>query len=171
VIQILAWVGLLQSMQRFNSSVLQSRDRTRTLLFCSIVTVVASLSAFGVGLQWGIVGVATAYAVSSTFAEPYYAWRTMRTVGVSVRAYLANLAGVVEAALGMVVCVLGTRLFLLPEDMSPALRFAILVLVGAASYLPLWAWRAPEVLADLRSQLRRKRKTAAPLTAATAEST
>jgi O-antigen/teichoic acid export membrane protein len=171
VIQILAWVGLLQSMQRFNSSVLQSRDRTRTLLFCSIVTVVASLCAFGIGLQWGIVGVATAYAVSSTFAEPYYAWRTMRTVGVSVRTYLANLVGVIEAALGMVVCVLGTRVFLLPEDMPAALRLAILVVVGAAAYLPLWAWRAPEVVADVRGQLRRRRKKAPPLTPATAEST
>lgn len=168
VIQILAWVGLLQAMQRFNSSVLQSRDRTRTLLFCSIVTVVASLCAFGLGVQWGIVGVAVAYAISSSLAEPYYAWRTMRTVGVSVREYLANLKGVIEAALGMVACVLGARL-LLSEEMPPALRLVLLVLVGALSYLPLWAWRAPEVLADVRG-LRRRRRTAAPLTPATADS-
>jgi O-antigen/teichoic acid export membrane protein len=158
VIQILAWVGLLQSMQRFNSSVLQSRDRTRTMLFCSIVTLVASLTAFSVGLQWGVVGVAAAYAISSTVVEPYYAWRTMRTVGVSVRRYLANLAGVAEATIGMIACLLAVRALLLPEGMPEAARLAILVLAGALSYLPLWAWRAPEVVAEVRGLVRRRRR-------------
>jgi O-antigen/teichoic acid export membrane protein len=158
VIQILAWVGLLQSMQRFNSSVLQSRDRTRTMLFCSIVTLVVSLTAFTVGLQWGVVGVAAAYAISSTVAEPYYAWRTMKTVGVSIRRYLTNLAGVAEATLGMVACLLAVRALLLPDDMHDAARLAILVLAGALSYLPLWAWRAPEVVAEVRGLVRRRRR-------------
>jgi O-antigen/teichoic acid export membrane protein len=155
VIQILAWVGLLQGLQRFNSSILQAVDRTRTLLWSSCVTVVASMIAFAAGLHWGIVGVAVAYAVSSTLVEPYYAWLTMRSIGVSVRRYASALAGVSVAALFMVACVLATRLAL-PADLPAGARLAVLVLVGAASYLPLWAWRAPEVLADLRGLVRRR---------------
>jgi hypothetical protein len=106
-------------------------------------------------MQWGIVGVAVAYAIASSVAEPYYAWQTMRTVEVSIRAYLRNLAGVAAATLGMAACVLATRL-LLPEAMPAAARLAILVLVGALAYVPLWAWRAPEVLAELRGLARRR---------------
>jgi len=162
VIQILTWVGLLQCMQRFNSSILQARNRTRTLLFCSIVTVVCSLAAFVVGLQWGIVGVAAAYAVSSTVAEPYYAWRTMRTVGVTVRRYLANLAGIATAALAMGAAVLGTRLFVLSPDLPDGARLAVLVTVGAVTFVPFWAWLAPQALDELRG-LRRRRSRIAPL--------
>ena len=151
VIQILAWVGLLQSLQRLNSSVLQAFDRTRTLLWYSIVVLVASLAAFVVGLQWGIVGVAAAYAIASTFVEPYYAWLTMRVLGISVREYVGNLAGVAVAALAMAACVLAVRTLVVPDDLPAALRLLILVAVGIAAFVPLWGWRAPDVLADLRA--------------------
>jgi O-antigen/teichoic acid export membrane protein len=155
VIQILAVVGLMQSLQGMNSGILQACDRAGVLLRCAILTVILSLIAFAVGMEWGIVGVAAAYAVASCIAEPYYAWQTMRTIDVSVRAYLGNLAGVAAATAGMAACVLGARL-LLPEDMPAAARLAILVAVGALAYLPLWAWRAPEVLAELRGVVRRR---------------
>ena len=161
VIQILAWVGLLQCMQRFNSSILQARDRTRTLVLCATVTLVASVVAFAIGLQWGIVGVATAYAISSTLAEPYYAWRTMRTVGVSVRRYLANLAGIAAAALVMGACVL-------PADLPAGARLAILVAVGVLTFVPVWAWRAPAVVAELRGLRRRSPRIAIPAAEPTA---
>jgi hypothetical protein len=79
-------------------------------------------------------------------------------VGVSVRRYLANLTGVAEATLGMVACLLAVRALLLPEGMPAAARLAILVLAGALSYLPLWAWRAPEVVAEVRGLARRRRR-------------
>ena len=66
VIQILAWVGLLQSLQGLNGSVLRAVDRTNLLFRYSLVVVTASLIAFVLGLHWGIVGVAAAYALSST---------------------------------------------------------------------------------------------------------
>jgi O-antigen/teichoic acid export membrane protein len=156
VIQILAIVGLMQSLQGMNSGILQACDRTRTLLRCAILTVVLSLVAFAVGMQWGIVGVAAGYAIASCIAEPYYAWRTMRVLGVPVTAYLRNLGGVTAAAAGMAACVLATRLLLLPDDLPDAARLAILIAVGALAYVPLWAWRAPEVLAELRGLLRRR---------------
>ena len=155
IVRILAWVGLLQSLQRLNSSILQARDRTRTLLWYSVVAVVASLVAFIVGLNWGIVGVAAAYAVSSTFVEPYYAWLTARAAGISLWSLVAPLRGVLEASVAMTLAVLAADV-LLPESAPAGVRLAALVAVGAATYLPLLVWRAPAVLADVRS-LRRGR--------------
>lgn len=156
VIQILAWVGLLQSLQGLNGSVLRAVDRTSTLLRYSVVVLVASLAAFTVGLQWGIVGVATAYAVSSTFVEPYYTWLTTRSVGLPLWAFVKSLAGVSQASLAMFLSVIAVRLALTRSGLSPGLRLPILIFLGAAVYLPLCAWRAPQVVDELRT-LRRRR--------------
>jgi hypothetical protein len=112
VIQILAWVGMLQSLQGLNSSVLQARDRTGDLLKYGIVVCTASLTAFVLGLQWGLIGVAVAYAISSTLVEPYYTWLTARALGISVFAFPRALAGVVQAVLGMAVAITLVRVLL-----------------------------------------------------------
>lgn len=166
VIQILAWVGLMQSLQQLNSSILQARDRTGDLLRYSVIVLLASLTAFGVGLQWGIVGVAAAYAVSSTLVEPYYAWLTMRALGIGTGEYLRHLAGVATAAGAMVVAVAGARALLVDEGVPAGARLAILILLGALIFLPLCAWRAPEVVAEVRG-LRRRRGGAPPVPMAT----
>ena len=159
VIQILAWVGLLQSLQRLNSSVLQACDRTGTLLRYSIVVLVASVIAFVGGLHWGIVGVAAGYAISSTVVEPYYAWITARVLDVRAAEYARSLAGVAQATLGMAAVVLAAKLWLVSPDLAAGIRLAIYVVLGVATYLLLAAWRAPELRADLRG-LRRIRSAA-----------
>lgn len=161
VIQILAWVGLLQSLQRLNSSVLQACDRTATLLRYSVVVLLASVVAFVVGLHWGIVGVAVGYAVSSTLVEPYYTWLTARVLEVRFVDFLRSLAGVAQATIGMAAVVLGARVWVVSPDLPAGVRLGIFVLLGAATYLALAAWRAPELRADVRG-LRRSRSAAAP---------
>ncbi|HWM11485.1 MAG TPA: MOP flippase family protein, partial [Solirubrobacteraceae bacterium] len=70
VIQILAWVGIVQALQAINMDILLARGRARTMFRFAIVVTVSHLIAFGVGLQWGILGVAVAYALSTTLVEP-----------------------------------------------------------------------------------------------------
>jgi O-antigen/teichoic acid export membrane protein len=162
IIRLLAWVGLLQSLGTLNSAILQARDRTSTLLRYAVVALAASLPAFVVGLEWGIVGVAAGYALSSTLVEPYYAWLTARALDAPLSALLRGLRGVFEAALAMTACVLAAKLLLIPEELHAAWRLLLLVLAGVAVYLPLCAWRAPEVLDEIRS-VRRARTQAAPV--------
>jgi O-antigen/teichoic acid export membrane protein len=156
VIQILAWVGMLQSLQGLNSSVLQARDRTGDLLKYGIVVCTASLTAFALGLQWGLIGVAVAYAISSTFVEPYYTWLTARALGISVFAFPRALAGVVQAVLGMAVAITLVRVLLSGAGLGATSRLLVLIAVGVLTYFPLVLWRAPELRAYAR-RLRRPR--------------
>ena len=96
VIQVLVWVGLLQSLQRINSTILQACDRTGDLFRYSVLVTIASLFAFTVGLFWGVVGVAVLYAATSTLVEPYYMWLTTRAVNISIWRMLGSLRGVAE---------------------------------------------------------------------------
>ena len=159
VVQVLAWVGLLQSLQSLNSSILQARDRTRTLLWYAFVALAASLVAFVAGLHWGIVGVAAAYAITSSFVEPYYTHLTAKTLGTSAFSFLRALSGVVQASVAMFAAVLAAKLLLAGELGDAALLLA-LIAVGAVVYVPLCAWRAPEVIDELRALRHRGRRRA-----------
>ena len=147
VIQVLAWVGMLQSLQSLNSSVLQARNRTQDLLRYAVVVTTASFTAFVIGLHWGLIGVAVAYAVSSTLVEPYYTWLTARALDVSVLEFPRALAGVVQATAGMAAAVFAARLALAGTVPSPALRLLVLIAVGCLAYAPLAFWRVPELRA------------------------
>ena len=156
VIQILCWVGLLQSLQRLNSSILQARDRTRDLLVYSVIIVIGSIGAFAGGLPWGIVGVATAYAAMSTVVEPYYMWLTARTLEVSFFALPRALAGVVQATVGMALVVVPLRVELVDLGVPAPVRLVLVVVCGALVYAPLALWRVPELRAALTSVRRRR---------------
>lgn len=160
VVQLLAWVGLLQSLQRLNSSVLMACDRAKTLLRYSVVVLVASLAAFVFGLQWGIVGVAAAYAASSTVVELYYTWLTARVLEISPWALARSLSGVIQASLGMLACVAFAR-FLLVGQLGDAWLLVLLTALGAATFGALCWWRAPDVVGELRGLRRRRPSPAA----------
>jgi O-antigen/teichoic acid export membrane protein len=162
VLQILAWAGLLQSLQRLNSSVLQARDRTGVLLAFAFVAAGANVAAFAVGLQWGIVGVAAAYAVTNTLLQPGYTIVTARAVALPVVECVRNLWPVAQASAAMVVAVLATKVLLIDAGVGPAGRLPVLVLVGIAVFVPSCAWRAPDLVQELRQLARRGRGQARP---------
>ena len=172
VVQTLAWVGIVQALQSLNVDILMARDRTRTIFRFSLVLCAAHLLAFSVGLQWGVVGVAVAYAISTTLVEPVQTVLAARALGVSPMVFVRSVATVFQAALGMCAVVWFLRVALIDAGMGPASRLAACVVAGGVVYALLCAWRVPEVAGELRSVLARNRGTSRPLavSAAPAES-
>jgi O-antigen/teichoic acid export membrane protein len=158
VIQILATVGLLQSLSAVNDAVLQALDRTRELFRFTAVLSISTVAAFAVGLSWGINGVAWAYLVVTVALHPLFLWLTTRAVGVSPWDWLRSVAGVMQASAIMVLIVLGSRELMLALDVNVAARLALLIAIGLLTYVPLVAWRAPEVRDELRELLARRRR-------------
>jgi len=168
VVQILAWVGIIQALQSLNVDILMARDRTRTIFRFSLVLTTCHLIAFAIGVQWGVVGVAVAYAVSTTLIEPVQTVLAARALGVSAMVFVRSVASVFQAALGMCVIVFATRVALLDLGVPAVSRLAICIVVGALSYAALCAWRVPEVAAEVKGVLRRRGGGARPLGAAAA---
>ncbi len=156
VMQILACVGIVQSLQSLSTDILMARDRTRTIFRFSVVQVSAHMLAFAFGLQWGIVGVAAAYAVSSLIMEPMLPVLAARALGVSPLVYFRALAGVFQAALGMCAVVLGTRLALIDAGVAAAPRLIACILVGIVAYGVFCLWRVPEIRAEIHDLLQRR---------------
>lgn len=151
IIQILAWVGILQALQSTNVDILMARDRTALMFRFTCFFVVAHVTAFAVGVQWGVIGVAAAYAISSTLVDPILTVITARVLGVSPMIFVRAVSGVFQAAIGMMIAVYFARMALVDADVPAFARLVLSVALGAAVYVPLLAWRAPEVVRDARS--------------------
>ena len=145
VLQVLVWVGLLQSLQSLNSSVLLALGRTRTLFRFSLFHFCSHLVAFAIGVHYGIVGVAVAYAISSTIVEPPYGWLTVRAAGISPLRFLRSLSGVTQASILMLGCLFAGRAFLVHEGVPAAGRLVLLTVVGIIVFAAASLWRAPEL--------------------------
>ncbi|HEV7492797.1 MOP flippase family protein [Baekduia sp.] len=157
VIQVLAWVGILQSLQSLNTGILEALGHARAIFRWTVVFFVAHLTAFVVGLHWGIVGVAVGYSISTTLIEPSYLLLTSRAVGMSPWRFLEAVAGVFEASAGMGLVVLGAHYGLVQADVPGPLRLLACVLIGAVVFAALAAWRQPEILEEVKD-LRARRK-------------
>lgn len=168
LIQILAWVGILQALQSLNIDILVARDRTRTVLRYSIGFCAAHVCAFVIGLQWGVVGVAAAYAISSTLVEPVLTVLAARALGVSPMVFVRSVAAIFGVTLVMAGAVLAARLALMDAGVPLLPRLVLCVALGVVAFVGLCAWRVPELAADLRAL---RRRPAAPASVSPAAAT
>jgi len=157
VIQLIAWVGMLQAVQSVNVDILMARDRTSTLFRYSLFFTFAHITAFLIGVQWGIAGVAAAYAISSTLVEPILTVITARALRVSPWIFVRSLLGVFASAAVMSGVVLVARLALIDAGVPAAARLVLCSLLGAAVFFSLCLWRVPEITRDVRSLLAGRR--------------
>jgi O-antigen/teichoic acid export membrane protein len=150
-IQILAWVGFLQSLVRLNGTVQQACDRTDLMFRWALLIASANVVAFAVGVNWGIVGVAAAYAVTNSLLQPVNVWLTGRIVGISAWTFCRNLGGTVQATAVMLAAIVPLRQLLLAEGVGPLPRLAAIVVVGALTYIAACLVLDRPLVAELRS--------------------
>jgi O-antigen/teichoic acid export membrane protein len=157
VIQILAGVGLIQSLQTLNGEVLLALDRSAWLLRFTLLWFLVSVSAFAIGVQWGVLGIAASYAVATALVEPIRTYLTTRALAISPWRVVASLSGVAQAAALMGAAVLAARATLVAAGVPTAARLALLIVLGAIVYLACCLWRAPEITRELRDAIGRRR--------------
>jgi PST family polysaccharide transporter len=159
LIQILAAVGIVQSLQTLSGEVLLALDRAGTLFRFTLLWFVGSLGSFVVGVQWGIVGVAVCYTIVTLLLEPLRTYLTTQALQVSIWSFVRPFAGVVQATALMGIVLVAARAALVAEGIAPAVRLMLLVALGLGVYGVAFAWRAPELLGQLRRLVRRRRST------------
>jgi O-antigen/teichoic acid export membrane protein len=156
LLQIMAAGVIVLSVSALGFQVLTALDRTKTLLRFSAVEVILLIAALAVGVQWGLTGVALAYAVVHLPTRTFLAWLTTRAVGIPFGRYVRSLTGVVQAAMPMLAAIAATRYVLVEAEVAPWTRLMVVVATGVAVYAPLCLWRIPEIQQELQ-RLRRRR--------------
>jgi O-antigen/teichoic acid export membrane protein len=162
LIQILAWVGLIQSLQTLNGEVLLALNRAGTLLKFTAFWFVGTVGAIVLGLHWGILGVATCYAVATVFVESVRAKLAARALGISVWRFVGALGGIAQATAMMAVTIFVARELFIAAGLPAAARLVALIALGAGVYSACCAWRAPEVTAEVRGVIGRRREAKPP---------
>jgi len=156
VIQILSYVGLIQSLTILVANVLLTLGRAATFFWLTALGSLAMVGAFALGLQWGLLGVTATYAVANTPVTALFVVFAARATGVPLREFALAMRGVLAAAALMAIAVLGVRLVLVSQHVPPFARLAILVLVGVLTFVPLCARLAGEVVSEVRELLQNR---------------
>lgn len=152
---ILAPVGLIQSVSTTVGVIYQAKGRTDLLLYWGVAAGTLIVLSFVIGLQWGIVGVAAAYAcISILLAYPSFAV-PFRLLGLRVSDLLAVLWRPLMCSLLMFGLVIGSR-FVLPPGLPGSLALGVQVATGVIIYaLAVWTIdrrHARHVLNTIRSK-------------------
>ena len=134
VVMLLAPVGAIQSIVALNGSIYQAKSRTDLQLRVGVVFSAMAVISFFVGLHWGIVGVAAAYAVATAVATPYPLLAVpLRLVGLKLRDVASDLRGPVVSSAVTAAAVALLRLGL-PSTIPAAARLTVLVAFATAVY-------------------------------------
>ena len=156
VLQILSYVGLIQSLTILVANVLLTLDGARTFFWLTALGSLAMVGAFAMGLKWGLLGVTATYAAANTPVTALFIVFAARATGVPLREFARAMRGVLVAAALMATAVLGVRLVLIALHVPPLARLAILVLLGVLTFVPLCARLAGEVVSEVRDLLQHR---------------
>jgi O-antigen/teichoic acid export membrane protein len=147
IFQILAAVGLLQSVQTTVGIIYQAKGRTDWLFRWSLCVLAVSVLAFVIGVRFGTVGVATAYAIANwlIMAAPCFIV-PFRLIGLKLREFVVALIPQLLVTVGMVACCLAWLSLLRHFSVSKPWPLLISTsAVGSLSYISgmlVWGGRA-----------------------------
>jgi PST family polysaccharide transporter len=139
LLTILAPVGMIQSIVATVGAIYQAKGRSDLLLKWGVVMSIIVILSFLIGLPWGIVGVASAYAVASFLLILPNLWMPFRLIELPLSALWGALWRPLVAGLLMLLGLLAVRL-LLPANLLPLVQLMLLVPTGALIYLAASWW-------------------------------
>jgi len=131
---ILAPLGMLQSIGTTVGSIYLAKGRTDWMFRWGVFSGSIIIIAFVIGLQWGLVGVAMAYATVGIILTYPNFLIPFKLIDLPISELWIALRKPFLCALLMVIVILGTH-FMLPESLTHLGLLAILVPLGILIYL------------------------------------
>lgn len=136
VLRVLCLVGFVQSISATPGWIYQSQGRTDWQFGWVLIAGILTLAAFGIGIQWGVMGVAVAYTIR-VYATLYFAFAIPgRLINMTFGDVVRALAGIFGCAVSMALLVWAVGQ-LLPATLPHWVYLAIQVPVGMGFYLGL----------------------------------
>jgi PST family polysaccharide transporter len=139
LLTILAPVGLVQSIGTTVGAIYQAKGRTDLFLAYGLGASTLTVTAFALGLRWGIEGVAVAYLIATMIILIPSFLIPLRLIELPLSALWSALWRPLAAGLLMLVSLLALRMAL-PTTLVSLLQLALLVPTGALIYLVASWW-------------------------------
>ena len=137
MIELLAPVGIIQSIGTTNGSIYMAKGNTRLLLRVGVFSTVVTIAFFVGGVFWGVEGVAFSYLISN-IALFYPVFRvSWGQIGLSVGEGLRVLSSLLIIVSLMGSSVWGLGLWLDTLNLYPIVQLILMVIVGKVIYVSL----------------------------------
>jgi PST family polysaccharide transporter len=136
VVRVLSLVGLVQSATTSVGWIFQSQGRPDLQFRLSLVGGLGAVASYVIGLRFGVLGVATGYALWSLLWEPVVAHSMGRLIGVSLADIGRAVAGPLFCAAGMAIAVAGLE-EIFPGVWPAGARLLVEIAAGASIYVLL----------------------------------
>jgi PST family polysaccharide transporter len=133
VMQILAFIGILQSVSLFNFSIFKGTGNPSWHLGLLLISAICNVIGFLIVVNSGITAVAIAYVVISYLLSPLAIFAVKRLIGISVRTYLKQFIAPTIGSLVMIGIILGLK-YVISDQVDIYLRLTCYVLAGILSY-------------------------------------
>ncbi len=154
LIRILAPVGMIESVAATCGAILQTKGRTDVMFKWGVFSGVIVVSAFVVGLHWGLLGVTAAYAIVSILLTLPFLIISLRLLDMRLRELFSPLARPLIVSLVMAIGLVTLDKVL--HLTSDSLLLGVLVLAGVLLYTAMsWIFNRPQLLDALRLAMHR----------------
>jgi O-antigen/teichoic acid export membrane protein len=133
VLQVLALVGIPHAVTYLNKAAVDAAGRPDLSLRIAALTAIVNLIGFVVAVRWGILAVATSYAVCAYLLVPASVWSVTRVLDVEITRYLRLFLAPAASALAMLGSLLAVRAAL--SDGVPGVVLVAALAAGTIAYL------------------------------------
>ena len=149
VLRILAPVGMVQSVNTTVGHIYTAMGKTDLMLRWGLVFTGITVTGFVIGLHWGILGVASSYAIVTLLTLAPTLWIPFRLIRLRIWDFWIALWPITRATAAMAVATAAFRRLVLGSIHLPTV-LALLVFVpfGAAVYFAAMYWKSRLLLAD-----------------------
>lgn len=135
VMQVLALIGVLQSVLFFNGSVIKASGKPLWQFGIMLLNTICSVLAFLLVVRLGIVAVAAAFVVVGYLLAPISYIAVRRLIQIDFRTYLWQFIPSLTASLLMVAVIAGLKFLLKDQSLNMYLELSIYLLAGALTYV------------------------------------
>ncbi|MCZ7573213.1 MAG: MOP flippase family protein [Ardenticatenaceae bacterium] len=135
VMQVLALIGILQSVLFFNGSVMRASGKPSWEFGVMFLNAVCSVIGFLLAVRWGIVAVATSFVIVGYFLAPLSYMAVHRLIQIDFRTYLGQFAAPLSASLIMVIVIVGLKNVFKHQELNLYLQLFVHLASGGLIYL------------------------------------
>lgn len=135
VMQILALIGILQSVLFFNGSVMRASGKPSWEFGIMLLNAVCSVIGFLVAVRWGIVAVAASFVIVGYLLAPISYIAVRRLIQIDFGTYLSQYVAPLFASLIMVIVIMGLKSAFRHQALHLYLQLFGYITTGALIYL------------------------------------
>jgi O-antigen/teichoic acid export membrane protein len=150
VIEILAFIGILESAYFYYTDVMMAIGKPLQRLGIDVLNLIANIIGFAIAIRWGIVAVAGAFVIRGYLLAPLSLLLLKKVINIKISRYLNLFITPISASLVMTITIFFSKQILMRNTPLP-ISLGISILFGTAAYATTIILIAPKFFRQVMS--------------------